>query len=229
MTNGTLIRRLARADGMLLKPDRPLAPMDLMFSILAPHAARTYPDYWQGGRLWSTHATVAPENTQQAPELASRPTRRLVSHTGVDLTLHATVPQALANLTADGFASLMYVVVAVNSTTSFALQAADLYPAVDVKQQLVLWRSANAPVCTNGSDPVASGCVTSGSQQLMDASGDKSTCPPAGRCEQQWAVWQVSWAMAVFSILSAAVLISSCFSFFFFFLSLCPDFCGAHQ
>ena len=30
MTNGTLVRRLARADGVLLKPDRPLAPMDLM-------------------------------------------------------------------------------------------------------------------------------------------------------------------------------------------------------
>ena len=30
-TNGTLIRRLARADGVLLKPDRPLGPLDLMF------------------------------------------------------------------------------------------------------------------------------------------------------------------------------------------------------
>ena len=30
MTNGTLVRRLARHDGILLKPDRPLGPMDLM-------------------------------------------------------------------------------------------------------------------------------------------------------------------------------------------------------
>ena len=34
MTNGTLVRRLARADGILLRPDRPMAPMDAMFGSL---------------------------------------------------------------------------------------------------------------------------------------------------------------------------------------------------
>ena len=64
MTNGTLLRRLARADGILLKPDRPLAPLDLMFGSVLGGVSHALPQYMQGARAWMTHATVAPEDPQ---------------------------------------------------------------------------------------------------------------------------------------------------------------------
>ena len=56
MTNGTLIRRLARKDGVLLKPDRPLSLMDLQLAGTI-NASRALPMdlVAGGGRAWSTH------------------------------------------------------------------------------------------------------------------------------------------------------------------------------
>jgi hypothetical protein len=61
MTNTTLVRRLARADGILLKPDRPMAPMDMMLGSVVG-ASHSLPGYATGSRAWMTHATVAPED-----------------------------------------------------------------------------------------------------------------------------------------------------------------------
>lgn len=45
MTNATLVRRLARADGVLLRPDRPMAPVDVMFGgLLDSSSVRSMPN-----------------------------------------------------------------------------------------------------------------------------------------------------------------------------------------
>ena len=92
MTNASIINRLARADGVLLRPDRPLAPMDVLVTGLIGLRGLS-----NGARLWMTHATVAAEDPD-CPELAASPTRRLVSHTGVDATRVKTVEEALLDL-----------------------------------------------------------------------------------------------------------------------------------
>jgi hypothetical protein len=187
MTDGPLLRRLAREDGILLKPDRPLAPMDAMFGGPAG-AARAMPDYPTGARLWATHASVAPEDETTAPELATAPTRRLVSHSAVAASLHRASADALATA---GPHHLQYMVVAVDVRTSWTLQATDLYPAVPGGAQL-LYRSFHAPACQNGSAAVASGCMTSAATSaLMDISLDKAECRTSGRCHHDVAMWQV--------------------------------------
>lgn len=192
MTNATLVRRMARADGILLKPDRPLMPMDAMFAGIVG-AARALPDYHLGARLWHTHATVAREDPTTAPELATAPTRRLVSHMGFSATLHATVPAAVA---AQASPALQYVVVAVNNTTPFRLVATDLYPQPPAGATF-LYRSAHAPPCANDTDPLASGCLVAADDtgRLMDTSTAKAGCAGPGLCDQQLAVWQVSFGI----------------------------------
>ena len=59
-----------------------------------------------GARLWQTHATVFAEDAAKAPELATTPTRRLVSHAGVDATAQATVTKALEGGAASSLSNL---------------------------------------------------------------------------------------------------------------------------
>eukprot|EP01047_Picozoa_sp_COSAG01_P100938 COSAG01_NODE_30726_length_610_cov_1.933464_1_plen_79_part_10 len=74
--------------------------MDVMFGSLLGQGLRSMPGLCTvaqekganaqnaacGARLWQTHATVFVEDQDRAPELAKAPTRRLVSHAGVDAT-----------------------------------------------------------------------------------------------------------------------------------------------
>ena len=151
MVNATLVRRLARADGILLRPDRPMAPVDAMFGSLVggsvrampglcTHAQETGPNAANascGARLWQTHATVYPEDATKAPELAVAPTRRLVSHAGVDATDQSSVPEALA--ASDGRHLLSHLVVSVDQPDSFKLQVRLQYmPTID-DLSLILW------------------------------------------------------------------------------------------
>ena len=82
MTNASLVRKLARSDGVLVRPDRPLAPMDAMWGmLLGNRSGRAMPGLCTpaqdaqgpkaacGARLWQTHATVAVEDVEKAPEL----------------------------------------------------------------------------------------------------------------------------------------------------------------
>ncbi len=173
MANATLIRRLARADGVLLRPDRPLAPADVMFgSLLGDSAGRAMPGLCTlkqekqpaaesadcGARLWQTHATVYPEDVSRAPELAVVATRRLVSHAGVDATDQRSVPEALA---ASPGHLLQHLIVSVDQPSSFALTLDDLYPMPASNSTVVFVREATdgGPSCTPGVDAVESGCV----------------------------------------------------------------------
>ena len=74
--------------------------------------------YSGGARLGQTHATVYPEDAARAPELAVAPTRRLVSHAGVDATERRSVPEALA---ASPGHLLQHLVVSVDQPSPFAL------------------------------------------------------------------------------------------------------------
>ena len=197
MVNATLVRRLARADGILLKPDRPLAPMDAQFGgLLPPGTARAmpglctvtqeggpHPEVAQcGARLWQTHATIYPEDTARAPELVTEPIRRLVSHPGVDATLRRTVPEALAAAGPRGYL-MQQLVVSVDQHDSFALVAQDLYPAPPA-QSLVFWRphTDGGPPCVAGADALQSGCVSASAANgtLFDVTTGGSGCsqPP---------------------------------------------------
>jgi hypothetical protein len=180
MVNASLVRRLARADGILLRPDRPLAPLDVMFGgLLGEATVRAMPGLCTpaqerspnaekeacGARLWQTHATVFPEVSAkarekhrpslrshimvslmnpdhlprqardrcedrnlnplrffraQAPELATAPTRRLVSHGGVDATDQNTVPAALE--ASAGRSLVQHLVVSVDQPSSFSVR-----------------------------------------------------------------------------------------------------------
>ena len=196
MVNATLVRRLVRADGILLRPDRPLAPVDAQWGALvgggggsggggggggALHAMpglctlaqeKQGPTASCGARLWQTHATVAAENAAAAPELAAAPTRTLVSHSGVDATRIATVTASLAAAAAAAAATappvvlLQHLVVSVDQNASFVLQRADLYPAI-APDATVLWRSAQ-----DGGAPCVAGsdAVASGCLAVGDTS-----------------------------------------------------------
>ena len=120
-----------------------------------------------GSRLWQTHATVWTEDPAKAPELATAPTRRLVSHAGVDATDQASVPAALATAAAGsgggGRFLLQHIVVSVDQPESFDLQAGDLYPLPPaLNRSVVFVRSATdgGERCVAGTDALASGCVT---------------------------------------------------------------------
>lgn len=180
MTNKTLVTRLARADGTLLRPDKPLAPLDVQFASLLGNANGTRampglctpaqeaqgPTAKCGARLWQTHSTVAVEDASRAPELATAPTRRLVSHSGVDATAQATVPAALADNT--GKYLLQYLVVSVDQPDHFMVQMSDLYPLPissggSIPAKVAFIRPATIEgetKCTAGKDAMASGCVS---------------------------------------------------------------------
>ena len=198
MVNSTLVHRLARADGILLRPDRPLAPVDVMFGGLLGDDVRSMPGLCTvtqergpdasnascGARLWQTHATVFSENSSKAPELATAPTRVLVSHGGVDATEQRSVPAALAHV---GSARhlLQHLVVSVDQPNSFQLQPIDLYPlpvntsGVPVQ---IFWRSAadGGKPCVAGTDAVASGCV--GLTRPVDLDAPLFDVPSPIRC-----------------------------------------------
>jgi hypothetical protein len=226
MVNKTLLRRLARADGILLRPDRPMAPIDAMFGgLLGGVDARSMPGLCTiaqetqpsaenarcGARLWQTHATVYPEDPTKAPELATAPTRRLVSHTGVDATEQKALPEAL--MESKGRHLLQHLVVSVDQPESFKLQALDLYPLPPPTTQ-IFWRKANdgGAACTAGSDAVASGCVSghvtvkTATTELFDVTTASFRCSqppyaggilPAGpNCLHAVGVWQVWTAEA---------------------------------
>lgn len=219
MANRTLIRRLARADGILLRPDRPLAPVDVMWAGLLDNASiRAMPGLCTlaeedqgpsaacGARLWQTHATVFPEDAGRAPELATAPTRRLVSHAGVDATAQATVPASLNG----SHHALQHLVRSVDLDEPFMLRASDLYPEPNAPS-VVLWRSAadGGPSCVAGADAVSSGCISMAAvasleEELFDVSSAGFGCTqpryaghagspiPAGpTCMHTHGLWQV--------------------------------------
>ena len=230
MVNSTLVKRLARADGILLRPDRPLAPMDVMFGALLGEGVRAMPGLCTpaqereganascGARLWQTHATVAPEVSAKAPELATAPTRRLVSHGGIDATDLSTVPSALE--ASAGRFLMQHLVVSVDQPSSFSVLARDLYPlpvnSTGGARPNVFFRSAadGGKPCVAGTDAVASGCVglVSGvelSTPLFDVSTAGTSCsqlpytgaptqppglPGGPNCLHEVGVWQ-AWAV----------------------------------
>lgn len=188
---GTLLRRMARQDGILLKADRPLGPMDLMLGNFI-NATRTLPATAGGARAWHTHVTCAPESPE-APELATRPTRALVSHVGYDATLRLTAPEALKQLPGH---HLQWIVVGLNTTTvPFAIRGADLYPAATPEQH-VASRSFYQPACANNTDPFApeSGCLhlqKDSSGDVLDISASPAPCPAVGLCRHQLTVHSI--------------------------------------
>eukprot|EP00047_Mylnosiga_fluctuans_P019241 m.80440 g.80440 ORF g.80440 m.80440 type:complete len:1055 (+) comp8042_c0_seq1:56-3220(+) len=196
MPNATLIQRLARADGILLRPDRPQAPMDAMLGAIV--GARGVSN---GARLWMTHATVGIADPN-APEVASAPTRRLVSHTGVDATLHTTVPGSF-QANPDISVVLQWSVVAVDVPTSFPIYASDLYPrpgglSRDRLGRVLLVRDWHAPGCVDGAALSNSSCFTEVvnddylSATLFDASTigpDATTCVQCHHRFKHWVVY----------------------------------------
>ena len=178
MTNGTLVRRLARADGVLLKPDRPLAPMDLMLGSFV-NASRRLPGIPGEPRAWSTHVTCATESPD-APELMKTPTRRLVSHVGYDATLRQRVPDSLVL----HHNSIQWLVVGINAT-SLGIHRNDLYPLPNLASRLAS-RTFYRPVCRDGVDPFAQtgGCLDlkTGEEDLFDIAASTAPCPGVGLC-----------------------------------------------
>ncbi len=174
MVNKTLVQRLARADGILLRPDLPLVPVDAMFGGLLGGKVRSMPRLCTvqqersqnasneacGARLWQTHATVWLEDKDTAPELASSPTRKMVSHAGTTATDYVNIEAALA--AADGDFVLQHIVVSVDQPDSFALRPKDLYPQVTRAtgfQFFVRDATDGGASCVAGTDAVSSGCV----------------------------------------------------------------------
>ena len=114
-----------------------------------------------------------------APELATAPTRTLVSHGGVDATRVTTVTSSLSS-------PLQHIVVSVDQNASFVLRRTDLYPAI-AQGATVLWRRASdggAP-CVAGADAVASGCIAVATGGANDGSGELFDVTTAGAvCSQ---------------------------------------------
>ena len=160
--------------------------------------------------MWQTHATVAPENTATAPELATMPTRKLVSHAGVDAADQATVYGALASIGGTRTSLTQHLVVSVDQPEDFLLKVSDLYPlpagARDpAASKLVVYRSAamgsHSAECASGTDAVATGCVmmtptVAGKAPLdtplFDVSTKRYSCSQgAGNCNHTVGLWQV--------------------------------------
>ena len=188
MTNRTLVRRLARTDGVLLKPDRPLAPMDLMLGAFT-NASRALPAGVQvGARAWSTHVTCAPESPD-APELTKVPTRRLNSHVGYDATLWQRAPDSLAMHRH----AVQWLVVGINTTTApFGIRRNDLYPLPAPSSHLAV-RTFYRATCPTGVDPFAAehdgGCLElkkTGEvdfEDLFDIAASPAPCPGVDLCK----------------------------------------------
>ena len=147
-----------------------------------------------GARLWMTHATVAAEDPA-CPELVTTPTRRLVSHTGVDATRVRTVPAALRSQPM----LLQWAVVAVDVPSTFGVVAGDLYPSPRgdaVRAETLLVRNWHGPACIDGADAVASGCVeeaaiSSDSSFLFEARTDLPNATTCDICDHRFALWLV--------------------------------------
>ena len=192
MTNATLVQRLARTDGILLRPDRPLAPMDVLVSGLVGVRGLA-----NGARLWTTHASVAAEDPA-CPELVTTPTRRLVCHTGVDATRVTTVPAALNGLAAY---LMQWIVMSVDVASSFPVLVQDLYPSplqLTPAPALLYVRSWHQAQCINGSDAIASGCVSQvnltslgSSTALFDARTDLANATSCEHCDHRFTLWQM--------------------------------------
>lgn len=190
--NATLLRRLARGDGILLRPDRPLGPMDVQWGTLPSARQRSMPGFCSkaqntptspcGARLWQTSASVAIENESLAPELVEQPTRRLVSHTTVDKTRMASYRSAQAS---SDLLLLQHLIVSVDQNASLVLRRQDFYPPI-ATNVLVLWRRAadGGTPCLNGTDALRSGCLSgvSGSMSagLFDVSTQAAACSQGG-------------------------------------------------
>ena len=158
-----------------------------------------------GARLWQTHASVYPELLATAPELAHAPTRRIVSHGGVDATERRSLPDAL--VAASPAFLLQYLVVSVDQPDTFHIHGSDLYPPLPVAvggsttntaaaaaaaaaasdpNVQVFWREATdgGRPCTTGSDAIMSGCVQlarniSGVAPLFDVTTAATHCSQA--------------------------------------------------
>jgi hypothetical protein len=188
MTNSTLMRRIARSDGILLKADRPLALMDLQLAGMI-NGSRSLPDTETGARAWSTHITCALESAD-APEIATKPTRRLVSHAGYDATLRLRVPDALKQLATDATPFLMWVVFSMNATTTpFDIIGRDLYPLPKTTDHLAVRSFYGAP-CVNNADPFGEGgCLAlrtdARGEGLFDIGSNPGPCPGVGLCKNK--------------------------------------------
>eukprot|EP00035_Acanthoeca_spectabilis_P033311 m.22938 g.22938 ORF g.22938 m.22938 type:complete len:1111 (+) comp5887_c0_seq1:65-3397(+) len=208
MTNGTLLRRLARADGGLLRADRPLAPLDRMFSKQAGVPLPLQCGGQGGARLYGTHVSVGVESPD-SPEITPTPTRRLVLHTGRDATLYRTVPSALA-LAPESL--LQWLVVAVDVNCTFQVRRGDLYPLPSPTSGVLVRSYHGMAPCVDGADPIASGCLvstpahpqrfpepTSSSTTNNDALFEAGTigsaavakCEAPNECVHAVAVWQL--------------------------------------
>lgn len=207
-TNRTLLQRLARSDGTLLRPDRPLIPMDSMWGLLTtPRSPRGMPNNCYafnpsahcGAHLWQTTASVGVESAVDAPELTTSPTRRLVSHTSVDDMRYRTVASLYEG---EGLPLHQHLVVSVDQNDSFWLRRGDFYPSL-ANASTVLWRRATdgGSPCVNGTDAVETGCVTvaNATSGLMDVSTQHATCSQGGifgrmrseGCMHAVEVWQL--------------------------------------
>jgi hypothetical protein len=188
MPNATIITRLAREDGVLLRPDRPLAPMDVLVAGLV--GQRGLPD---GARLWMTHATVGVEDPE-CPELTQQPTRRLVSHTGVDATRISTVPEGVK---AQPVVLLQWIVMAVDVPGAFPVLAADLYPRPSQLASglgtILLVRDWHGPPCKDGDTLSPSSCLAeiNATTALFDARTDTPEAVTCERCKHRFRQWLV--------------------------------------
>lgn len=143
-----------------------------------------------------------PEDVGRAPELATAPTRRIVSHGGPDDTVRQTAPAAVGNRTD---ILVQHLVVSVDQPTSFTLQMDDLYPTVGAAAH-ILWRDASdgGRPCTNGSDAIKSGCVVnvSAAGELFDVSTTGAGCTQlplqstGPSCQHSVRIWQ-AWVHGV--------------------------------
>jgi hypothetical protein len=129
-----------------------------------------------------------------APEIATKPTRRLVAHGGYDATLRLRVPDALEQLENDAGVApfLMWVVFGLNSTTMpFQIVGADLYPLPIATDHLAVRSFYGAP-CLNNSDPFNGGASSGGclalskdarGGELFDMASNPGPCPATGLCK----------------------------------------------
>lgn len=159
-TNATLLRKVAMQNGILLQPDRPMVPLDAMFSARDGWwlSSNNTSQWDAGARLWGTHASVGIEAADAPERMVGRTTRQLVSHSGVDEARRLSAPQAV-----QPGALLSWSIVAVDLLpgTHFLLGRADLYPHPRPWNSMLYARPAtgNWAPCVVGQDPIRSGCL----------------------------------------------------------------------
>jgi hypothetical protein len=172
--------------------------MDIMLGLASQPPGRGLPV--NGPRAYMTHATATYEDPD-APELATTPTRRIVSHRGLDATRMRTVPQALADLYSEPHQSIsslfQWLVVSVDVEAPFNITSQDLYPRSDQLTGTsegtvteIIVRDFYGPPCIAGQDPVASGCVriVPVGSPLLDFSATPQRCD---QCNHTLGLWQL--------------------------------------